>query len=102
MAADGWLQGTVLRVDRFGNVVTNIGRALLTSFLEGDLNSNLVVKIQNKWTLPMALSYSAVPTGGLLAIIGSRDTLEIAVNQGNAGRLIGVAAGDEIRVAPEC
>lgn len=95
---DGILVGHVDRIDGFGNVVTNIGAELLTSILEDDLNQNLVVDIGEKWAMPLVSSYGALPPGELLATIGSRDTLEIAVNQGHAGRLLGAAPGAMIRV----
>jgi S-adenosylmethionine hydrolase len=96
---DGSLQGTVVAVDRFGNVVTNIGRDLLTSAGEGDLKQTLMIEIATHWAIPLVASYSAVPTGQLLATMGSRNTLEIAVNQGNAGMILGVVPGSQIRVS---
>ena len=96
---DGSLRGTVVAVDRFGNVVTNIGLDLLTSSWEGDLKQLLMVEIETHWAIPLVSSYSAVPTGGLLATIGSRNTLEIAVNQGNAGVILGAVPGTRIRVS---
>jgi S-adenosyl-L-methionine hydrolase (adenosine-forming) len=96
---DGSLWGTVVTVDRFGNVVTNIGRDLLTSSWEGDLKQSLMIAIASHQTIPLVSSYSAVPIGGLLATIGSRNTLEIAVNQGNAGMILGVVPGAQIRIS---
>jgi S-adenosylmethionine hydrolase len=98
---DGSLRGTVVTVDRFGNVVTNIGRDLLTSSWEGDLKQTLMIEIAPHQTIPLVSSYSAVPIGGFLATIGSRNTLEIAVNQGNAGMILGVVPGTQIRVSPQ-
>jgi len=99
LEGDGHLLGTVDAVDRFGNVVTNIGRDLLTSSWEGDLKQSLMIESETQWVMPLVASYSAVPTGGLLATIGSRNTLEIAVNQGNAGMLLGVVPGSQLRVS---
>jgi len=96
---DGSVRGTVVAVDRFGNVVTNIGRDLLTSSGEGDLKQTLMVEIETQWAIPLVSSYSAVPTGDLLATMGSRNTLEIAVNQGNAGMVLGVVPGSQMRVS---
>lgn len=97
--ADGSLWGTVVTIDRFGNVVTNIGRGLLTSAWEDDLNQVSMIKIGNRPAIPLVASYSAVSAGELLATIGSRDTLEIAVNQGHAGRVLGVVSGTPIHVS---
>lgn len=97
-ATDGSLQGIVVSVDRFGNVVTNIGRGLLTSFLDSDLKQFLTVNIAGRQPIPLVSTYSDMPTGKLLAVIGSRDTLELAVNQGSAAALLGVAPGTPVYV----
>jgi S-adenosylmethionine hydrolase len=96
---DGSLWGTVVAVDRFGNVVTDIGRGLLTSAWEDDLKQISMVKIGDHPAIPLVASYSAVPAGKLLATFGSRDTLEIAVNQGHAGMVLGVVSGTPIHVS---
>jgi len=96
---DGSLRGTVVAVDHFGNVVTNIRRDLLTSTGEDDLKQTLMIEIGAQWAIPLVSAYSAVPPGELLATLGSRNTLEIAVNQGNAGMLLGVGPGSPIRVS---
>ena len=95
------LQGAVITVDRFGNIITNIGRELLTSFCEGDLNQILVIEAGSVRPVSLVTSYSAVPVGRLLATIGSRGTLEIAVRQGSAAERLGIAPGAKIRVARE-
>ncbi len=95
----GGLQGAVVSVDRFGNIITNIGRDLLTSAGEGDLKQFLIVETGAVHPMPLVSSYGAVPAGQLLATIGSRDTLEIAVNQGRAADRLGVAPGAWVRVA---
>jgi len=95
----GCLQGTVVTVDRFGNVITDIGSDLLTSVMEGDLNQPLVIEVGSVYHLPVAASYSAVPAGQLLATIGSRNTLEIAVNQGSAADVLRISPGAAVRVA---
>jgi hypothetical protein len=96
----GRLSGTVVTIDRFGNIITNIGRDLLTSAWEGDLNQHLIIEAGNRLhKMPLVTSYDAVGTGELLATIGSRNTLEIAVNQGSAAPRMGVLAGAPIRVA---
>jgi S-adenosylmethionine hydrolase len=97
----GCLQGTVVAVDRFGNVITNIGRDLLTSTGEGGLNQHLIIEAGATDTpqcMLLVSHYSVVPVGELLATIGSRNTLEIAVNRGSASHLMGVAPGASIRI----
>ena len=97
----GCLQGVAVTIDRFGNIITNIGRDLLTSFCEGDLNQFLAIEAGVVYSMPLVASYSAAPAGQILATIGSRGTLEIAVNQGNAAEKLGIVPGAWIRVARE-
>ena len=93
----GGFQGTVVTVDRFGNIITNIGRDLLTSAGEDDLKQILIGETGAVHPIPLVSSYGAVPAGQLLATIGSRGTLEIAVNQGRAADRLGATPGALVR-----
>jgi S-adenosylmethionine hydrolase len=73
----------------------------LTSFCEGDLNQSLVIEAGVVYPMPLVASYSTAPAGQLLATIGSRGTLEIAVNQGNAAEKLGIVPDALIRVTRE-
>jgi S-adenosylmethionine hydrolase len=95
---DGSILGAVVAVDRFGNVVTDIGFGLLTSTHEGDLKQFLTIDIVGSQTLPLVSAYSEGRVGDLLALIGSRQTLEIAVNQGNAAQRLGIRPGMPVQV----
>lgn len=75
------LAGIVLRVDRFGNLITNINEDNLMGFLG---KSDPVVKIGNRVIRGLKRTYSEVPKGGLLALIGSGGFLEISQNMGRA------------------
>ena len=98
-AVDGSLTGRVVAVDRFGNVVTDIDRNLLTSVCEDDLNRALTITVgASPRRVPLVASYSSRPRGELLAIIGSRGTLEIAVNMGHAAEDLGIGPGMAVTV----
>lgn len=96
--ADGSLSGRIVSVDRFGNLITDIGRNLLTSICEGDLNRILTIEVGSPWRLPLVASYCAASPGQLLATIGSRETLEIAINTGNAAQKLGWRRGTVLRI----
>lgn len=75
------LRGHIIRVDRFGNIITNISGEQVVKFLKGKTPiihvGNLTIKgIQN--------TYRDVPEGEPLALIGSSGFLEISVNSGSA------------------
>jgi S-adenosylmethionine hydrolase len=46
----------------------------------------------------LVVTYCAAPPGRLLATIGSRETLEIAINMGSAADHLGFGPGTALRV----
>ncbi len=84
------LSGQIRRVDRFGNLITNIHKKDLERFTE---IGQVKIKIGNILIGKLKSAYADVMTGNPLALIGSTGYLEIAVNQGRADTLL---EGDEI------
>ncbi len=99
MGSGGGVFGTVVSVDRFGNVLTNIGPDLLTSRREGGLKSLSVTVAENRLEIPLVNTYSDMPPGHLVALFSSRNTLEFAINQGDAATWLDVAPGASISIA---
>ncbi len=75
------LCGIITRVDRFGNLITNLSRQQLEAFLQG---STPVFQAGQFRVQGIHKTYSDVPPGRPVALIGSSGTLELAVNQGRA------------------
>jgi S-adenosylmethionine hydrolase len=81
--------GTVLHVDRFGNLVTNFTVSEFPDFTTRPFELSIgLVKIRR-----LALTFSECNPGEVFAISGSSGYLEIAVNQGSAARLLGCGPG---------
>lgn len=81
--------GEVIYVDRFGTLVSNIpGNAVQRG-----------VRIQVEGTDAGSLSrtFRDVARGALVAFVGSGGTVEIAVRDGSAARMLGVGVGAEVR-----
>ncbi len=76
------IMGRVLYVDRFGNLVTNINRQDLLALGTKEHDAEVLVNDENIGTIRMF--FDEVPPGKPLAIVGSTENLEIAVNRGNA------------------
>jgi len=94
----GQLIGMVVRVDRFGNLLSNIGIGLLREVF-GDVSPDrLRIGCGTRVIDGLSETYSNLPIGVPLALIGSRDTLELAVNQGRAAVSFKAGVGSEIRV----
>lgn len=75
--------GTVLYVDHFGNVVTNINSSSLT----GNFTRVKIKSPEINTILPFATSYCAVIKGEGLVYPGSTGLVEIGVNSGNAAKI---------------
>ncbi|HVM96935.1 MAG TPA: SAM-dependent chlorinase/fluorinase [Candidatus Acidoferrales bacterium] len=93
--SDTSIEGEVLYVDGFGNLITNIPGALLSNFPALDLS----VSIVGMQIVGLSNSYSAVAAGAPLAIVSSSDLLEIAVRDGNAGQQLGAGVGVAVTVS---
>ncbi len=88
---DDVLEGRVIFIDSFGNIVTNIPECLV------DLQQGDMLEIEDK-KIPYLASYGFARKGGPLALIGSHGFLEIAVNMGNAAVFFNKREGDTIIV----
>ncbi len=95
VAADGRIRGQILYIDHFGNALTNIERADLERAARR--RSGLSVKVGEQ-QVPIHQVYGQVPAGTPVALVGSANTLEIAVNQGSAARQLGLTAGQDVTV----
>lgn len=89
------VQGWVVHVDRFGNCVTNISRALLpdecrNTAIKCYVGSTILDSIQH--------TYASTPSGEPLMLFGSTELLEIAVNAGNASKLLSIRKGSPINI----
>jgi S-adenosylmethionine hydrolase len=95
---DEW-ETTVLHVDRFGNLTTHLRIEDLQRILErvgGDPTQ--VVLLVEGVVLPLVSTYCDVPEGDACGLVGSSGRLEVAVNRGNAARLLGAGRGAPVRI----
>lgn len=83
--------GQVIRVDRFGNLITNIGRKELERFLG---TQKPLIRVGRLTIEGLHKRYSDVRKGKTLTLIGSSDYLEIAVNLGRASDRLGLDSKD--------
>jgi len=91
----GELIGEVLRVDRFGNLITNIDRRAFEQFAEG---RTIAVEMGVRDIPRLVATYAEAPAGELCALFGSTDHLEVAINAGDAAALLGLNRGAAARV----
>jgi hypothetical protein len=86
--------GTVLKVDRFGNVITNFDS---TNWL-GRGSDRLEIRAGSLSISRIASNYAEMPPDEPCVIAGSAGFLEISVNQGSAAKAIGVRSGDSLEL----
>jgi S-adenosyl-L-methionine hydrolase (adenosine-forming) len=89
-------EATVVHVDRFGNLTTNL-RSRDLEEAGGLLPGDIVVSLAGA-SLPLVRTYADVGEGEACALIGSGGRLEVAVREGSAARLLGVGPGAAVRV----
>lgn len=89
------IQGMVLTVDAFGNVVTNVTAELLPGVV-----SEFSVQIdgQPPRSLPRVETYAQRERNALILLIGSNRRLEIAMVDGNAAKQLDVRLGGRINL----
>ncbi|MBN1907655.1 MAG: SAM-dependent chlorinase/fluorinase [Deltaproteobacteria bacterium] len=90
---DNTLTGQIIRIDNFGNLITNITANDLAGFLG---NNEPVIHTGKIKIYGLSKIYSDRENGELLAIINSSNQLEIAVNMGKASDYIGKERDDII------
>jgi len=97
-AAEGVTQGTVLRMDHFGNLITNFRP---DDMPDGALKSGtLKMQVNGKEVKRLVETFAQGEPGEPVALVGSSGFIEIAVNKGNAARVVGAGRGAAVVVTP--
>lgn len=91
------IDGEVVHVDRFGNLVTNITRDDLREF-QGDEHTALRVHVAANEISGVSRTYAEVGLGEMASVIGSSDRLEISTHCGSAAEVLGVGRHARVRV----
>jgi S-adenosylmethionine hydrolase len=94
--ADGdTLRGEVLRVDRFGNLVTNVDRRAFERFAQGKA---ITLSAAGQAVERLVATYAEMPTGAVCALFGSTDHLELALNAGSAAAHLSLTRGAPVTI----
>ncbi|MGQ0722316.1 MAG: SAM hydrolase/SAM-dependent halogenase family protein [Candidatus Eiseniibacteriota bacterium] len=92
----GW-SAEVIRVDRFGNVVTVVEESFLRSAF-GEGWTGITVTAGGRAVRGIRRAYDEVGAGEPLLTIGGSGTLELCVNRGRASDGLALRAGDSVRI----
>jgi S-adenosylmethionine hydrolase len=92
---DESIDGMVLRIDRFGNLVSNIDRRTFDR-----LQQTGKVRVQAGDTAieRLVATYAEIAPGEVCALFGSTDHLEIALREARAAERLGLRRGAPVRV----
>jgi len=92
---DEGVEATIIHVDGFGNMVTNVTHEVLAELGVGDSAEFDVEVAGKKIRLPYVKRFSAVQNGELLLLVAGGGYMEFAVNQGNANERLGIGKGEK-------
>lgn len=95
--ADGGLKGVVLKVDSFGNLITNFRAEDLPAEAldKGVVNLQVGTQSVGRFVPTFAIGN----TGEAVAYVGSNGYVEIGVNKGNASKTLGIGRGTPVVLA---
>lgn len=93
-------KGVILKIDRFGNVITNITPRDLPQLFQNS-DAGFKIAIGKAEVTRLSPSYADGAQGEIFALVGSTGFLEISMNRGSAARATGAEKGAEISVTLE-
>jgi len=94
------LRGVVLKVDRFGNLITNITpQDAPALFAEQPASFKIVVG--KREITEIQTNYAQGAPGDVFGILGSMGYLEIAANRGSAAQIVGAGKGADVNLKLE-
>ena len=86
--------GSILKIDRFGNIITNLHidqfPQVKTSAFELTIGLRAIKRL--------ALTFTDCQPGELCALVGSSGFLEVSANQGSAAQLLGCGPGSPVEL----
>jgi S-adenosylmethionine hydrolase len=95
--ADGGLKGVVLKVDSFGNLMTNFRAEDLPA--EASEKGEVKLQVGAHPVSRLVSTFASGNAGEAVAFLGSSGYLEIAVNKGNASKNLGIGRGAPVLLA---
>jgi S-adenosylmethionine hydrolase len=96
-AGDNRLRAVVLKVDRFGNLITNLSPQDAPS-LFGANPSPFKIVVGNKEITEIRNNYAEGAPGEVFGILGSMGYLELVANRAAAAQLTGAGKGAEVNI----
>lgn len=90
------IRGSVVFIDSYGNVMTNIGRELFEQV--GKKQPFVIELARSNQIERISAEYNTVPEGEILALFNSSGNLEIAMRNGKVSSMLNLKLNDSITV----
>ena len=88
---DGWIEATIMHIDRFGNLITNLPPDILRGA------KKVLVKLRDEEIeCSFVKAYGLVRAGEPLLTIGGTGFIELSINRGSATERFKLKVGDKI------
>jgi hypothetical protein len=94
------LRGVVLKVDRFGNLITNITPQDVPMLFQA-ASPQFKILVGKREITEIKMNYSEGEPGEIFGILGSMGYLEISTNRGSAAQAVGVSKGSDVSIVLE-
>ncbi len=95
-AGENRIRAVVLKVDRFGNLISNVTPADVPALFAGKAGFKIVVG--NKEITEIRANYAEGAPGEVFGILGSMGYLEIVANRAAAAQITGAGKGSEVSI----
>jgi S-adenosylmethionine hydrolase len=90
------LKGEVVRIDHFGNIVTNLDRKACERMTNG--SGGLRLTVGGRSIGRLVSTFTEIGAGEIAALFGSTDHLECAAHAESAATALGVSVGDPVEL----
>ncbi len=93
---EGSVRAVVLKIDRFGNLITNVTPADVPALFEA--SAKFKIKVGSREITEIRKAYAEGAPSEVFGIIGSMGYLEIVANRAAAAQLTGASKGSEVSI----
>ena len=98
LSSEGQLEPSVVHIDHFGNLITDLTRQAFESWADGQSGGDPCVMVGTTRVDQICDTFADVADGQVVAYFGSTDRLEIGVRNSHAASTLGMHRGDTLQV----
>jgi len=92
------ITGSIIHVDKFGNLITNITDQMLVRFAGKSGGKAVFLHVKGREVIDFRKNYSQGKDGDVFFLVGSVGFLEVAAKKDSASRILDAHAGDKVEL----